>query len=197
MKTNQADQIAALVKKHGKMVFATVYRILGNADDAEDAMQDLFLDILGKWNKSLKPDSIRDWGAYLRVAASRSAVNLIRRSRKKHYCNVEYLEDLEDTSQSNPRNLAIKHQKAMLMRKALHSLPEREARVFALRYFEDLSYDEIAEYTKLKINFIGVLLHRARGHLKEILDPEMSHKSQNNVKAGNDLKKKEKYHVAE
>ena len=72
------ERVAELVDRYGRMVFATAYRILGKADDAEDALQDAFLKLMGAWDRRLGSTTVQDWGAYLRVMATRSAINLLR-----------------------------------------------------------------------------------------------------------------------
>ena len=43
MKQDRIDRVEELLEQHGRMVFATAYRILGNAEDAEDTLQEVFL----------------------------------------------------------------------------------------------------------------------------------------------------------
>ena len=125
MKSNRAETVKDLIDQYGKMVFSTAYRILGSAEDAEDALQEVFLKVLGKWNGSLKPDSVRDWGAYLRVVASRSAIDMLRRDRNWIQQIEEKMEEVAAPDQPNPRNIAIQHQKAKLLREALRKLRGR------------------------------------------------------------------------
>ena len=49
-------------------------------------------------------------------------------------------------------------------------LTKRDAMVFALRYFEDFSYEVIAAQTGINVNQVGVILHRARKLLQETVD---------------------------
>ncbi|HQH71297.1 MAG TPA: sigma-70 family RNA polymerase sigma factor [bacterium] len=172
MSSDRAEWVADLSNTYGRMVFATAFRILGNAEDAEDVLQEVFLKLLGSWRGRWKPDSVRDWGAYLRVAASRCAVDLLRRKPKWGQECWEFVQDVEAPAENNPRFLASQNQKARLLRHALSRLPERDARVFALRYLEDFPYEAIAEQMNLSVNQVGVILHRARGQLREILQAE-------------------------
>ena len=55
------------------------------------------------------------------------------------------------------------------LRGALAKLPEQEAEVFCLRCLSELSYRDIAQQLKLKTSAVGVLLHRARRRLREML----------------------------
>ena len=57
------------------------------------------------------------------------------------------------------------------LRKALAQLPTQQAEVFCLRSINDLSYREIAGQLDLKTSAVGVLLHRARSRLRELLGP--------------------------
>ena len=171
MAGTRVRKVEDLVGRHGRMVFATAYRILGRSEDAEDVLQDVFLKLLGKGLSRPNLDAVRNWGAWLRVAATRRAVDILRRNRKRE-CNVgENIDLVQAPAADNPRNTAIKHENAKRLREALGSLPKRDARVFALRYFEDFSYQQIAESMKMKENAVGVVLHRARERLRDILKP--------------------------
>lgn len=163
--------MAELIDQHGQMVFATAYRILGNPDDADDALQEVFLKMLGGWNGRLWPDAVRNWGGYLRVAAIRSAVDLLHRRRKRNRCELPLQEGLTDSASPNPHHAAMERERADQLRWALRALPKREAHVVALRYFEDQSYEQIADQMGLSVRKVGVLLFRARGRLRKLLAP--------------------------
>jgi len=171
MNDEHAEWLAELADRQGRMVFATAYRILGCAEDAEDVLQEVFLKLLASRNRRSKAEGVRDWGAYLRVMAAHCAVDLLRRRSKWKGEDMELCEEMPAPADHNPRRLAIQHQRARLLRQAVSTLPKRDARVFALRYFEELSYEKIAQQTGLNINAIGVVLYRARNRLREILEP--------------------------
>ena len=171
MKRDVKDQLAELANWHGRMAFSAAYRILGNVADAEDAVQEVFLKLLDHRNGRLRLDAVRDWGAYLRVAASRAAVDLLRSKPKWQQGNQEEGGEFEAVIEENPRSLTIQRQQAGLLRQAMRALHNRDATVFALRYFEDCSYEEIAEQMQISVNSVGVILHRARKRLREILEP--------------------------
>lgn len=171
MTDDHVDAVAELADRYGRMVFATAYRVLGNAEDAEDAFQEVFLRLLGTRNGHVKPDAVRDWGGYLRVTASRCAVDLLRRKSKWKQNREELSEAIDAWAAGNSPPAAARRQKAELLRQALAGLPKRDARVFALRYFEDASYRQIAAQMDLSVNQVGVILHRGRRRLREILEP--------------------------
>lgn len=94
MKDDLTERVAELADRHGRMVFATAYRVLGRAEEAEDVLQEVFLKVLQSWNGRLKPDTVQDWGAYLRVTAARCAVDLLRRKPKWENDGAEPPEEL-------------------------------------------------------------------------------------------------------
>ena len=173
MKHVGTDWVAELADRHGRMVFGTAYRILGNPDDAEDALQDVFLRLLNSHGGAQTPDRVRDWGAYLRVAATRAAVDLLRRQSKWKRNHQPLREEIED-EKLQPVDAVIAWQgKAQRLRRALARLPKRDAQVFVLRYVEQLSYEQIAAEMGLSVSHVGVILHRAQRRLRDILAPAL------------------------
>jgi len=188
MAANREDFAAELAERHGRMIYTAAYRIVGDADDAEDVLQDVFLKLLRTESVLLRRDGVREWGAYLRVMAVRCAVDYLRRNGKRSE-NAAELEQLVVPADDNPLRLAEQKQMAARLRQALKSLSEREAQIFALRYFEELSYEEIAAQLELNATHVGVALHRARQRLREILQPlltpqERQSKSQRSILSG-------------
>ena len=80
---------------------------------------------------------------------------------------------------SGPAEAAEAEELAARLRAALARLPARQAEVFALRFFEQMDNREIAEALALSANAVGVLLHKARRRLRELLDePDRGRASQ-------------------
>ncbi len=172
MQQTQAHWIAELVERYGRMVFATAYRILGNAEDADDVLQEVFLRLLRRGRGGRGNQGVQDWGAYLRVVATRCAIDALR-SHAKWRTESLQAADLAVADDSDPSRLASRRQKADMLRKALGLVPERDAQVFALRCFDDLSYETIAAQMNLSVSQVGVILHRTRNWLRRMFDPQM------------------------
>lgn len=165
---------AELAKRYGEMVFATAYRILGDPDDAEDALQEVFLKLMTASKQASNAGPVDDWGAYLRVVATRCAIDLRRRrSRRTRNC-IPLTSEIQDCNLQRPDGLSTRRQKAEALRRAMTGLNERDAMVFSLRHFEDYSYEEIAKLMGISANQVGVILHRARKFLQDVLASEDS-----------------------
>ena len=184
MKSSHADLVAQLADQFGRMVFATAYRILGNRDEAEDAYQEVFLKLMKAKRMDIPPDRIDEWGAYLRVVASRCAIDLLHRRPKWESADERQLENLESPNGKDPRSAATQRQQAEMLRQALSGLPERDARIFTLRHFESLSYERIAELEQLNVSAVGVILHRAGQRLRKILEPLVTRDEQDKKNVG-------------
>lgn len=187
MNTDHAEMIVELMDKYGRSVFSTAYKVLGNTDDAEDVLQEVFLHLLHSWRKIKPLDSVRNWGAYLKVSAINRAIDVLRRRSRWKEESLDLVQERELVGMNSPRYVAYEQQKAMFLRKALGQIPERDAKVFALRYIEDFSYEMIAEQLGLSVNQVGVILHRTRDCLKEILQPLVSVPSPNRLSTPVDI----------
>jgi len=166
----RADQVAQLADQFGRMVFATAYKILGSRNEAEDAYQEVFLKIMKATSMKIPLERTDEWGAYLRVVATRCAIDVLHRRPKWESVDEMRLETLKSKEIQNPRSAASERQQAEMLRKALGDLPERDARIFTLRHFESLSYGEIAELEQLDVSAVGVILHRTGQRLRNILE---------------------------
>ena len=150
-----------IVHEHGPMVFGTAWRILGHAGDAEDVVQDVFLEVHRLWTQ--RP--VRHWGGLLRRLTSCRAVDRLR-ARK----NVACLNGLSVMSLADgPEETAIANELAERLREAIAQLPKREGAVFCLRYFEDMPYEQIAESMGITRGAVATALHKARAKLEAAL----------------------------
>lgn len=178
MTLHHADRVALLAAEHGRRVYQTAYRILGHAQDAEDALQEVFMKLLKASPASL--DAVREWPAFIKVMATRTALDALRKRVRRPLdsgLDGDKVLSLAAPSEQNPDARLAERQKADSLRRALHSLPEREAQVFALRYFENLSYEEIAAQMNLSVNLVGVILSRSREQLRLWLAPRLDEAS--------------------
>ncbi len=146
------DQMYA---EHHAMVFRTAYRIAGNAADAEDVLQTVFLRLLRRESVS----EIDNPESYLRRSAVNAALDIVRARQADHTLELERLpasgsctelRDLRDT-----------------LRRALSKLPARTAEMFALRFFEGYTNPEVARMMGLSQIVVAVTLHRARRKLQQ------------------------------
>jgi RNA polymerase sigma-70 factor (ECF subfamily) len=148
-----------IVREHGPLVFGTAWRILGHAADAEDVVQEVFLQV----HRLHQVQPVRHWPAFLRRLAACRALDRLRQRR-----HTVSLDGLDVAGSSDPEAEAVGNELAERLRQAVAQLPERESEAFCLRYFEDLSYQKIAEALDITPGAVGQALHKARGKLEPL-----------------------------
>jgi RNA polymerase sigma-70 factor, ECF subfamily len=157
-----------IVELHGGLVWATAYRLLGNSDDAADCYQDTFLEAV----KVSRKEPVGDWSALLRHLATVRAIDLLRaRCRRRDRTNALADSHAAVSREADPAQQAEATELAERLRRALPRLSTDQATVFCLSCLENLSYQGISDRLGITVNSVGVLLHRARHRLREILTP--------------------------
>ncbi len=155
-----------IVSQHSGIIWQTAYRLLGDYEDAADCYQETFLKAL----EFSRRQKIKNWpGLLKRICTWQSLDRLRSRVRSKDTnCGLEDLKAVPSPNSGPIQEVQAKELSDKL-RLALAKLPDKQAEAFCLRFFEDMSYREIAKLLKIKTSAVGVLLHRAREQLKELL----------------------------
>ena len=161
--------LAELFQNHSRQVLAAAYRVTGSRQDAEDALQTVFLRLAGRWDEFQLSDTP---GPYLRRAAVNAAIDLLRSRASAGAIGLDDLShEPRDTRDASPERLHRDSEFRRKLRKSLTVLTDRNALVFCLRYFEDLTNKEIAAALNVSQTRVAVILHRARKRLQpELLD---------------------------
>src|SRR5262249_8030887 len=134
------------------------WRILGHAADTEDVVQDVFLEA-----HRLRPsEPIKHWGGLLRRLATCRALDRLR--QRKPFVSLNGFHVVG--SDPGPEETAIGRELAARLREAVAQLPEREGAVFCLRYFDDLSYHQIAQTLNISGGAVATALLKARAKLE-------------------------------
>jgi RNA polymerase sigma-70 factor (ECF subfamily) len=153
-------------EKHGPVVWETVYRILANHADACDCFQDVFTEVMDRSS----PGRVRDWPAFLRWLATRRALNRLRQ-RRVEAKRVQGGGDASFVADNSlrPESQLEWDELVERVRHELARLPQPQGEAFWLRCIEQMSYAEIGAQLGVDSNAVGVLVHRARQKLRQIL----------------------------
>lgn len=161
--TMEAGALARIFEEHYDRVFRTAYRVTGNASDAEDVAQTVFLRLARRTQES---GAVQHPTTYLHRAAVHASLDLLRSKRVRSGVSLED-ESLENDLSLSARAGADEAVPIRLwLRKALSELTPRQAEIFTLRYLEGYENHEIARMVGTSQIVVGVTLHRVRGILK-------------------------------
>jgi RNA polymerase sigma-70 factor (ECF subfamily) len=161
-----------LVRKHERRVFRVTLAVLGNVEDAEEAMQDAFIKAYRHLDQFRGESRFTTW-------LTRIAVNeaLQKRQARKESVSLDEAPDVESKSlpgrfepwTSNPEKLYGKQEIRQLVEGAIQALPPIYRETLVLRDIEEMSAEEAAEALEIKVPALKSRLLRARLLLRESL----------------------------
>lgn len=164
------DQFAfqQLMHRYAGAVYNVAYRMLGNAQEAEDASQEIFLRAYTRLDSF---DRERRFSTWLLSIASNYCIDRLRR-RRFSWLTLDDVAYTLPSRERGPEHQALAQERQERVQTALRNLPDHYRLVLVLRYWQDLSYEEIRQITGLSESALKTRLHRARHLLAERLGPE-------------------------
>ena len=162
------EDFAQIYEEHHPKVLRTCRRMLGSPEEAEDAANDVFV----KLPNSLESyDSSQPFARWLARVASNHCIDLLRKRRSEQRVIQADNLDLPETAAPlrSPFEDLISKERSDVVRDAIFRLPERYLVPLVMRYFSDLSYNEIAKTLGISKANVGLLIFRAKQQLRSIL----------------------------
>ena len=168
-----------LYERHQARVFNTAYRVLGSAADAQDVTQEVFLHVADRIRSFRGDASLTSW--VYRVTVNLS-IDARRRAARRPSLRTGPGEDGQDLERAerrpgvadagaDPVALAERTEAERKVRQALDRLSPKLRAVVVLRYFENLSYEDLADVLQASIGTVKSRLNRAHAALEGLLGP--------------------------
>jgi len=163
------EALGEIHHRYVRRVFGLCRHLLGSRESAEDATSEVFL----KLQRSIDSyDGSTPFPRWLLRVAGNQCIDFLRRHRRERQVIVE-VEDgagIEATSsEPSPLSTAIRTAEREQVQTAIARLPENYRVPLVLRYYSDLSYDEIAQQLGLQKNHVATLIFRAKQELRRKL----------------------------
>jgi len=176
VKEGNTEVFAELVRRHTRRVFGTLAGMLGNADDARDSTQEVFLKAFQNIDRFRGRSKFSTW---LMSIAVNTGTELLR-----HRKPTESLDDTDDESCFRPRQIQswvpdpeqqlAKAQISDLVRQGVVRLPEKYRVAVLLRDVNQIPTDEVAAALNLSVPALKARVLRGRLMLRESLAPHFS-----------------------
>lgn len=167
---------AELLERYQDSIYFLLLKKIGNENDAEDLTMETF----GKaFNNLAQYTPVYAFSTWLFRIAINNCIDFVRKKRirpQSYDSGVDFHDPDNSNFESknlNPEDLVIKEQKAHELRKMIKTLKPRYARLIDLRYYKELSYEEIADEMQLPLGTVKAQLFRAR----ELLAPLVNAKN--------------------
>jgi len=178
----QKDQqaYASLMKRYKKAVYYMILKMIRDTDDAEDLTMEAFAKAFKNLHRFKKDYTFSTW--LFRIATN-NTIDFIRKKKLKTMSlNTTMSDDggnsvtidVEDDD-NNPQDEYIKSQRIEMVRIFVDKLPAKYRKLVQLRYFDELSYDEIAQELDKPLGTVKAQLHRSRELLYEIAAGKQKH----------------------
>lgn len=171
---NNEQAYASLMQRYRRSVYQMVLKMVRNVDDAEDLTIESFAKAFRGLHRFKKDYTFSTW--LFRIATN-NTIDFIRK-KKLNTMSIDtnfsdesgesVTMDIEDRN-LNPQDKTIKAQKAELVKVFVDKLPAKYQRLVRLRYFDELSYEEIAAEIEAPLGTVKAQLHRARELMFEMV----------------------------
>ena len=166
MARNAAFEI--LYREYYVRVFGLCRRLLNASDLAEDATQEVFVRAYKAFGRYKTEQPFWQWIATI---ANNHCIDVLRQRNRSDALFGDEAEELDGLAGEDPPVVAnlITSENADALNEAIASLPDKYRVPLVLAYFNQASYDEIAERLDVSRNHVGVLLLRAKQKLRASL----------------------------
>jgi RNA polymerase sigma factor (sigma-70 family) len=167
--TGDMAAFEALFRQYQGLVYRTAYLVTGSREAAEDALQDVFFSV---WKSRHTYDSSK---GKLTTWLHRITMNQCSKRKPGKAPAAVSLEekgiDLPEMEHSKPEDVLINKLEYDRLLKAMDKLDTKHRSVLVLRYFNDLSYQEIAEALQVPLGTVKSRLNQSVRYLKEQMSP--------------------------
>jgi RNA polymerase sigma-70 factor (ECF subfamily) len=169
---HDAEALGEIYSRYVRRVFGLCRYMLNSREGAEDATSEVFL----KLQRSIESyDSSIPFPRWLLRVAGNQCIDALRRRQRglKVFVEVEDGAPVIEAASSEPSPLGavISMQERAQVRDTIARLPENYRVPLVLRYYSELSYDEIAQELSLQRNYVAALIFRAKQELRRRLAP--------------------------
>ena len=159
--------LASLYDRYRLILFSLVLRILHSRDEAEDVLQELFLQV---WKRASDFDEARGRPFTWLVTLARSrAIDRLRSLNARERTATEAARAVGPESFSDAVDDAIRAQESVVVRRALAELPEEQRHALMLAYFEGLTQTEIATRLDAPLGTVKTRMRSGMIKLRELL----------------------------
>lgn len=171
IRTQNIEAYKELFARYHKKLFAYIYHLVGNREETEDILQNVF----SKTYKSIQNfDTSRKFSSWIYRIAHNESVNFLKRKSKRYtisWDDISTSKDKLDSAFSEERpEEKMEHQEITKeVDWALEKLPKKYKQVLELRYFQEYSYEAMGKILHKPVNTVGTLINRAKRKLLEVV----------------------------
>jgi RNA polymerase sigma-70 factor (ECF subfamily) len=161
-----------LVRKYQKRVYWVVRKMISDHDDADDITQEVFIRVYKSINE-FRGDS--SFFTYLYRIAINLSLNFLNKRKRMNGKRADFDFEISkfESNESSAENLIDRPRNEKLFKSAIEQLPEQQRAVFVLRFYDNLTYDEISKILNRSVGGLKANYFHAVKKLQVILKPHL------------------------
>ena len=159
-----------IVLKYQQQVYWVIRKMVNNHDDADDITQEVFIKVYSALKNFREESNLFTW--LYRIATNYS-INHIRKTKIKNTVSFEVVQDPIESTDQRSDEVLDEEKRRYLLEAAIETLPAQQRTVFNMRYYDELSYEEISKIMKRSVGGVKANYFHAVKKLGEFLKNKM------------------------
>ncbi|MFQ6082420.1 MAG: RNA polymerase sigma factor [Candidatus Aminicenantia bacterium] len=156
-----------IISHFQKQIFNLCLHLLGTPQDAEDATMEIFIKVYNSLPSFKTSYKFSTW--IFKIAVNHLNDILRKRKREEKYLFTEFSNRKNRAELRSPENVFFRKSEERELKKALKSIPIKYQTALMLKYYYELSYQQISEIMDIPTNTVGSLIFRGKNELREKL----------------------------
>lgn len=167
----KSSEFKMRVMPYSDRIYRMAFRFMGNREESEDIVQEVYVKL---WSLRLELDKYDSIEALaIRITRNLCLDHLRKRKTSQHAMASERIKGEESFSETPEDNLERKEEKELVM-SLIAELPEPQRSLVHLRHIEEKEYEEMATMVNMNVNAIRVSISRARKQMREVFEKKYS-----------------------
>lgn len=166
---NSLDAFKELIDKYKVKLYWHIRKIVIDHNDADDILQNVFIKVWKNINTFRGQSKLYTW--LYRIATNES-LNFLKSQRKHFFVSIDIERTLLEKLETDPYFNGDEADKEL--QKAILTLPEKQRVVFNMRYFDDLTYEEMAEILNTSEGALKASYHHAVKKIEKYLNTKLN-----------------------
>lgn len=159
------DAYSTLIRRYQDAYFRFAARMLGNLEDADDALQSAFVRAFRKLDTCREPNRFGAWLYQIVINECRTFAARRERRERKMVRDERTLERLPVDRRESAADMEV-------IQRALDTLEPEQREAFVLKHVEEMSYEEMSELTGTGVSALKMRVKRASDRLRQLLDKQ-------------------------
>ena len=172
----ERDAFAELVDLYKGKLFHLAYRMLSNRQEAEDVVQDTFMRAYQHLDRY---DAAHKFSTWIYRIATNLCIDRLRRKKAAYSLDADVTDgdgldgySVLHANDPTPEQELILSERQKLVRRAMEALPVKYKSAMTLKYYQDLSLQEISDILDIPVSTVKTRIHRGRDYLRRKLEKD-------------------------